>query len=98
MNRKKNIYTPTPLDTTEIDLPQGVGKLIEKMAENAHDVWAKQRMGEGWTFGEKRDDNQKKHPCLIPYNELPESEKEYDRIMAIQSLKVIMKLGYKIEK
>jgi len=66
------------------------------LAENAHDVWAKQRLADGWRYGPTRSDNKKEHPCLIPYGELPESEKEYDRTMAAATLKAVIALGYRI--
>ena len=72
--------------------------LIEQMAKNVHEVWAETRISQGWTYGEQRDDEKKTHPCLVPYAELPEEEKEYDRNTAISTLKFIMKLGYKITK
>ncbi len=72
--------------------------LIEQMAKNVHEVWAETRISQGWTYGEQRDDEKKTHPCLVPYEELPEEEKEYDRNTAISTLKFIMKLGYKITK
>jgi hypothetical protein len=72
--------------------------LGEKIAENVHDVWAEGRVKEGWTYGETRNDELKQHPCLVPYGDLSDSEKEYDRNTAMETLKLIMKLGYKIEK
>jgi hypothetical protein len=92
------MYKPTPINTDHIKLPEDILQLAELLAKNAHDIWAVQRMAEGWTYGEKRDDNLKQHPCLIPYEDLPESEKEYDRLMSIETLKVILGLGYKIQK
>lgn len=61
-------------------------------------VWSKTRIEQGWTYGEKRDDVLKQHPCLIPYEELPEEEKVYDRNSSVETLKLIMKLGFKISK
>jgi ryanodine receptor 2 len=90
-------YEPKPIDTAAIVLPVGIEALVESLAEHAHDVWARGRIAEGWTWGSQRDDNAKKHPCLIPYAKLPESEKEYDRRAAIESLKAIVALGYRIE-
>ena len=55
-------------------------------------------MKDGWTYGEKRDDDKKHHPCLIPYSELSEEEKAYDRSTSFETLKLIVKLGYKITK
>ena len=72
--------------------------IIERIAENIHEVWAKARMDEGWTYGEKRDDIHKKHPCLVPYDELPEEEKEYDRNTAMNTIKMVKKLGFRIER
>ena len=73
-------------------------KLTELIAENVHDNWAVGRISEGWTYGETRDNEKKTTPCLVPYEELPDSEKEYDRNTAIQTLKLIVALGYKISK
>ncbi len=87
-------YTPAPLDTTNIKLPPTFTGLLEKVAENIHDVWAQQRMNDGWTHGTARDDKKKKHPCLVPYSDLPEHEKAYDRKIASETVKVILQLGY----
>lgn len=91
-------YTPTPLDTRDIELPKELDELIEEMARNVHDVWAQGRIAEGWTYGEERDDKLKTHPCLVPYEALPDAEREYDRQTAVQTLKLILKLGFKIHK
>lgn len=73
-------------------------ELTEKIAENVHENWAMGRIADGWIYGETRDDEKKMTPCLIPYSELPEEEKEYDRRTALQTLKTIIALGYTIEK
>ena len=92
------MYTPEPIDTSKITLHGELLELTEKIAENVHDIWAKGRISEGWTYGEARDDEKKTSPCLVPYEKLPESEKEYDRNTALETVKLIMALGYKIEK
>lgn len=92
------IYTPQPLDTSGVVLPDALLGLLERLAENTHDVWAGQRIKDGWTYGPTRDDANKKHPCLIPYADLPESEKEYDRKTAAETLKAVMALGYQVGK
>ncbi len=92
------MYSPTPIDTSKIVLPDELMDLIEHLAENNHDIWAKQRTQEGWTYGTKRDDDKKLHPDLVPYNELSESEKEYDRNSAIETIKAIMASGYGFKK
>lgn len=91
-------YMPRPADTSEVRLPEELLPLIEEMARNVHEVWAQNRMNEGWTYGVRRDDNAKKHPCLVPYEELPESEKEYDRATSQETLKLILKSGFEISK
>jgi len=91
-------YVPRPIPTEDITLPDDLLQLTEKLAENAHDHWALQRLGDGWTYGPERNDPQKQHPCLIPYDLLPNSEKEYDRNAAMETLKAIIALGYRIEK
>lgn len=97
-NTMKNEYQPKPMDTKDVELGEELEELIEKMAENVHEVWAESRMNEGWTYGEQRNDSKKQHPCLVAYDQLPESEKEYDRNTAVQTLKLICKLGFKISK
>lgn len=92
------MYTPKPIDTEDTRLPRELEELTELLARNAHEVWARNRIREGWTWGPVRDDGKKTTPCLVPYEELPDSEKEYDRNTAMQTLKLVLKLGYRIEK
>ena len=98
MKENKLDYIPEPMDLSSVDLPESLIQLSERIAENVHEVWAKARMDEGWTYGEKRDDIHKKHPCLVPYDELTEEEKEYDRNTAMNTIKMVKKLGFRIEK
>ena len=93
---EKNNYTPQPMDTKDVVLPEELNELAEMIAKNVHEVWSEGRMRDGWTYGEERDDAKKLHPCLVPYEELTESEKEYDRDTSQETLKLIMKLGFKI--
>jgi hypothetical protein len=92
------MYKPNPINTKDIVLSPDLMDLTEKIAENVHDVWAQNRINEGWKYGKKRDEEKKETPCLVPYSELPEIEKAYDRNTALETLKVIILLGYKIEK
>lgn len=94
---RKN-YVPQPVDIKDIQLPEELNGLVEQIAKNVHDVWAQSRLEQGWTYGEKRSDLLKQHPCLVPYEELPEVEKDYDRDTALGTLKLITKLGFKITK
>lgn len=90
-------YKPEPIDTTGVKLSDDIEGLTELLASNAHDIWARQRMAEGWRYGPERNDSRKEHPSLVPYEELSESEKEYDRKAAVETLKAIIALGYRIE-
>ena len=92
------VYVPKPIDTSGIELSPALNELIERLAESNHDIWARQRLKDGWRFGPNRDDNAKTHPDLKPYNELSDNEKQYDRNSVVETLKAIITLGYKIEK
>lgn len=94
---KKN-YRPAPIDTSNIVLPTELLELGEQIAQNNHEVWARARVQDGWTYGERRDDVRKQTPCLVPYEILPESEKAIDRNTAAEILKIVVKLGFKISK
>jgi hypothetical protein len=89
-------YIPNPVDTMEIQLPVELEGLVEEMSKNVHEVWARTRMEQGWTYGEVRNDALKQHPCLVPYEDLPEEEKVYDRNSSVETIKLILKLGFKI--
>ena len=91
-------YTPKPADLSDVNLPAELEPLIEQMAKNVHDVWAQSRINDGWRYGPKRNDERKEHPCLVEYEQLQDSERAYDRNTAIGTLKLILKLGFKIEK
>ena len=90
-------YDPRPIDMSGVELEPELMALVEQLAARNHDIWAAQRLDEGWTFGPERKDKEKQHPDLVPYDQLPESEKEYDRLSTIGTLKAIIALGYKIE-
>lgn len=92
------MYQPNPVDTTGVELPRELLELTEEIAENVHEIWAQGRVAEGWTYGPARDDEKKTTPCLVPYDQLTDSEKQYDRNTALETLKLITALGYKIEK
>ncbi|MBQ8647728.1 MAG: Ryanodine receptor Ryr [Oscillospiraceae bacterium] len=96
MNR--NDYTPKPMDTADVALSPEILELGELLARNTHEVWAAGRIQDGWTYGPVRDDAKRHHPCIIPYEELSEEEKDYDRRTAGETLKLILKLGFKITR
>lgn len=94
----KQPYIPQPIDVSRIELPAALAPLTEALARNVHEVWAATRIAQGWRFGPERNDARKEHPCLIPYEELPEEERTYDRQTALETLKLIEHLGFEIRK
>lgn len=91
-------YIPHPIDTKDVLLSDELLDLGEMIARNVHEVWATGRIKDGWSYGMTRDDINKQHPCLIPYEDLPEQERDYDRDTALETLRLIVKLGFSIEK
>ena len=94
----KFIYDPSPIGLDDVVLSDDLTELQEAIAENAHEIWAKNRRNQGWSYGPERNDQKKETPDMIPYCNLPESEKLYDREMAMQTLKLVRKLGFEIVK
>ena len=92
------MYEPKPIDTSDVRIPQELEPLMETLARNTHEVWAAGRISQGWTYGEERSDREKKHPGLIPYDELSEEEKDYDRATSGETIRLILKMGYRITK
>lgn len=91
-------YKPQPICTDDVLVDEEILNLSEKLAENTHDVWAVGKLKEGWVYGETLSKEDKTHPLLVPYSELSESDKDYDRRTSLETLKVLLKLGYKISK
>ena len=94
----KFIYEPSPIGLDDVELSENLTELQEAIAENAHEIWAKNRRDQGWSYGPERNDQKKETPDMIPYCNLPESEKLYDREMAMQTLKLVKKLGWELKK
>ncbi|MDD6731603.1 MAG: RyR domain-containing protein [Bacteroidales bacterium] len=92
----KFIYDPSPIGLDDVALSDDLNELQEAIAENAHEIWAKNRCDQGWKYGLERNDQKKETPDMVPYCNLPESEKLYDREMAMQTLKLVKKLGFEI--
>ena len=97
-NQTCNNYTPTPVDTGNVQLPKELMALAEAISKNVHEVWAQNRMNEGWTYGPVRDDQKRQTPCLVPYEQLSEEEKAYDLNTAFGTLKFIVSQGFEITK
>jgi hypothetical protein len=91
-----NSYIPNPENTDHIELPEMMLNELEFFARNVHEEWACKRIDEGWRYGQHRDDRNKLHPSLIPYEDLPEEEKDYDRLTAISTIKMVIAMGHTI--
>lgn len=88
-------YSPTPINTAGVVIPDELEQLTEIIAKNVHENWACRRISEGWTYSPSSYSYEDKTtPCLVPYEELPESEKDYDRTTAMETIRLILKLGY----
>lgn len=97
-SRDYSKYEPHPIDLSDVQLPDELIELREAIAENAHEVWAQGRKSQGWTYGPERNDALKQTPDMIPYSDLTDEEKFFDREMAMNTIKLLKKLGYKISK
>jgi hypothetical protein len=91
-------YVPVTINTSQVTLGSDLEELVERLAENNHNHWARLRMDEGWRFGPERNDREKRRPDLVPYTQLPESEKEFDRMAVVEAIKTIIALGYQVSK
>jgi len=91
-------YLPHPIDTKDVEVSEELKILGEILARNTHECWAKEKISQGYIYGEKYDEKKKTHPCIIDYDSLSEEMKEHDRITSMETLKLIVKLGWKIEK
>jgi hypothetical protein len=90
--------TPQPFTGMGLELPEELLPLVEELAKNVHEVWSQGRISDGWTYGKVRNDTLRQHPCLVPYEQLPESEKDYDRHTAIATIQFILQQGFTITK
>ena len=94
----KRMYLPQPIETAHVHLSSELHELAELLAENSHEHWSLARKRQGWRYGPSRDLSQKLHPALLPFEFLAEQDKAYDREMATDTIKVMLMLGFRIEK
>ncbi len=92
------MYIPEPIETKDVELSDDLKSLSEDLAKHVHEVWAKGRITQGWTLGPARNDELKQTPCLVPYEELTEEERDYDRNTSQETLRFLIKQGYRIVK
>jgi len=93
----ENEYKPKPVDTSDVFVDEKILVISEQLAKNTHEVWAEGKLKEGWRYGKKLDADKKEHPSLIPYEELSEAQKDYDRHTAMETIKVLIKLGFSVK-
>lgn len=91
-------YFPCPMLSKQVTINAELTELAHVLAEHKHDIWAYHRILEGWTYGKERNDELKQTPCLVPYDDLPEGEKEYDMRDSLETIKFIISLGFNISK
>ncbi len=91
-------YQPHPFDDSKFPLPEELEQLKEELSRNVHEVWAAGRLAAGWKYGPVRDDLLKEHPCLVPYEQLSEEEKDFDRATALSTIRFILSKGYQLSK
>jgi hypothetical protein len=89
-------YQPAPVDTSRVEIPPELASVVERLAQNVHDAWARERLADGWRWGPARDDASRRHPSLVPYAELPDEERRYDRVTVEETLKALIALGFRI--
>eukprot|EP00057_Strongylocentrotus_purpuratus_P023442 XP_011677916.1 PREDICTED: ryanodine receptor 3-like [Strongylocentrotus purpuratus] len=92
-----NGYKPAPYNLSTIHLNVKMEKLVELLAENAHNVWAKDRIAQGWTYGLSEETSYKRNPQLVPYNQLNDQAKKLNRDTASETIRTILGFGYALE-
>ena len=73
-------------------------KILEESAKKVHESWFSGKIADGWKYGPERNDRIKEHPSLVPYEELSEQEKEYDRRTVITTLSFLIDNGFEIKR
>ncbi|XP_040017271.2 ryanodine receptor 3 isoform X1 [Gasterosteus aculeatus] len=92
-----NGYKPAPLDLSDVKLNAGQEVLVDKLAENAHNVWAKDRIKQGWTYGIQQDLKSRRNPRLVPYAFLDERTKKSNRDSLREAIRTMVGYGYDID-
>ncbi|XP_074541840.1 ryanodine receptor 3 isoform X7 [Halichoeres trimaculatus] len=92
-----NGYKPAPLDLSDVKLNAGQEVLVDKLAENAHNVWAKDRIKQGWTYGIQQDLKSRRNPRLVPYALLDERTKKSNRDSLREAIRTMVGYGYDID-
>uniref|UniRef100_A0A8B9LR02 Ryanodine receptor 2b (cardiac) n=1 Tax=Astyanax mexicanus TaxID=7994 RepID=A0A8B9LR02_ASTMX len=87
------IFTPTPVDTSQLVLPPQLEIIRERLAENLHELWLLDKIEQGWTHGPVRDDSKKVHPGLAEFSKLPEQERQSNLQATENTIRTLLALG-----
>ena len=94
---QSNGYKPAPLDLSAIELSQKMEELVDLLSENTHNLWAKERIGQGWTYGLNEDPDCKRSPHLLPYLYVDEAIKVANRNTASETVRTLLVYGYVLD-
>ncbi|WP_250033861.1 RyR domain-containing protein [Paractinoplanes maris] len=91
-------WVPDLHDTAALTLPPAVVTDLEQLAEHVHNVWGSKRLADGWRYGPERSTAERTMPSLVPYADLPEDERDYDRELVTETVKMLLRLGYRVSR
>ena len=94
LQENSNGYMPSPIDLSDIAVPQQLEPLAGQIAKQVHEVWAQQRYDQGWRYAPQTDAEKKLHSDMKPFEELSEEEIAYDRNTAFGTIKLLIALGW----
>ncbi|XDC62019.1 hypothetical protein R6Z07M_013201 [Ovis aries] len=92
-----NGYKPAPLDLSHVRLTPAQTTLVDRLAENGHNVWARDRVAQGWSYSAVQDIPARRNPRLVPYRLLDEATKRSNRDSLCQAVRTLLGYGYNIE-
>uniref|UniRef100_A0A8C3MPL3 Uncharacterized protein n=1 Tax=Geospiza parvula TaxID=87175 RepID=A0A8C3MPL3_GEOPR len=90
-------YKPAPMDLSFIKLTPSQEAMVDKLAENAHNVWARDRIRQGWTYGIQQDVKNRRNPRLVPYALLDDRTKKSNKDSLREAVRTLLGYGYNLE-
>ncbi|XP_026840889.1 ryanodine receptor isoform X9 [Drosophila persimilis] len=92
-----NGYKPAPLDLSAVTLTPKLEELVDQLAENTHNLWARERIQQGWTYGLNEDSDNHRSPHLVPYGKVDEAIKKANRDTASETVRTLLVYGYVLD-
>ncbi|XP_067629181.1 ryanodine receptor isoform X7 [Eurosta solidaginis] len=92
-----NGYKPAPLDLSAVTLSPKLEELVDQLAENTHNLWARERIQQGWTYGLNEDSENHRSPHLVPYSKVDEAIKKANRDTASETVRTLLVYGYVLD-